>query len=45
MIGAVSQTVSQYGDIDIVVNNAGRYYQCAIEEMTVEQWDSIYDTK
>lgn len=44
VINAVSQTVLQYGDIDIVVNNAGRYYQCAIEEMTVEQWDSIYDT-
>jgi len=44
VIDAVGNTVSQYGDIDIVVNNAGRYYQCALEEMPAEQWDSIYDT-
>lgn len=44
VIEAVNKTISLYGDIDIIVNNAGRYYQSSIEKMTIEQWDSIYDT-
>ena len=38
---AVEATVSRFGAIDILVQNAGIYPMSLIEETTVEQWDSV----
>lgn len=40
---AVKQTVSELGGIDILINNAGAYETVAFEDVTLKQWDSIFD--
>jgi 3-oxoacyl-[acyl-carrier protein] reductase/pteridine reductase len=39
---AVKQTVSEFGGLDILVNNSGAYETVAFENITLEQWDSIF---
>jgi NAD(P)-dependent dehydrogenase (short-subunit alcohol dehydrogenase family) len=39
---AIKKTVQQFGEIDILVNNAGAYETVAFEELTLQQWDSIF---
>lgn len=39
---ALQEAVSAFGGIDILVNNAGAYETVAFEELTVQQWDSIF---
>ncbi|MGB6868108.1 MAG: SDR family oxidoreductase, partial [Acidobacteriaceae bacterium] len=34
----------QFTRIDILVNNAGRYETAALESITVEQWDAMFET-
>lgn len=41
---AVSAAIEFLGRLDILVNNAGRYETAALEEITVEQWDAMFDT-
>lgn len=41
---AVAQAAAQFGSIDILVNNAGRFETAAIEEISVEQWDAMFQT-
>jgi NAD(P)-dependent dehydrogenase (short-subunit alcohol dehydrogenase family) len=38
----LKEVVTQLGGIDIVVNNAGDYETVAFEDLTVQQWDSIF---
>ncbi len=39
---AVKDVVEEFGRVDILVNNAGAYETVAFQELTVEQWDSIF---
>ena len=39
----LSQTVDQYGRLDIVVNNAGIYPQHMLLEMSDDAWDAVID--
>jgi NAD(P)-dependent dehydrogenase (short-subunit alcohol dehydrogenase family) len=41
---AVSQVASEFGSIDILVNNAGRFETAALEDISVEQWDAMFET-
>lgn len=37
-------TISEFGGLDILINNAGSYEAVGFEELTVEQWDAIFAT-
>jgi NAD(P)-dependent dehydrogenase (short-subunit alcohol dehydrogenase family) len=39
---AVKETVAELGGVDILVNNAGAYETVSFEDLTLEQWDSIF---
>jgi len=39
----VSETVSQFGRIDILFNNAGIYIEKTTEDTTEEEWDRVID--
>jgi 3-oxoacyl-[acyl-carrier protein] reductase/pteridine reductase len=41
---AVDAAVDRFSRLDILVNNAGRYETAALESLTVEQWDSMFET-
>jgi 3-oxoacyl-[acyl-carrier protein] reductase/pteridine reductase len=41
---AVDTAAARFGRLDILVNNAGRYETAALESITVEQWDAMFDT-
>ena len=41
---AVEKVVSEFGQLDIVVANAGLGHFASIEELTVEQWQETIDT-
>jgi 3-oxoacyl-[acyl-carrier protein] reductase/pteridine reductase len=42
--GAVARVAVELGSIDILVNNAGRFETAAIENISVEQWDAMFET-
>ena len=42
--GAVVEAAAELGAIDILVNNAGRFETAALENITVEQWDAMFET-
>jgi 3-oxoacyl-[acyl-carrier protein] reductase/pteridine reductase len=42
--GAVARVAAELGSIDILVNNAGRFETEAIENISVEQWDAMFET-
>jgi 3-oxoacyl-[acyl-carrier protein] reductase/pteridine reductase len=39
---AVKKTESGFGGLDILVNNAGTYETVSFEDLTLQQWDSIF---
>jgi pteridine reductase len=41
---AVDTAASRFARLDILVNNAGRYETAALESITVDQWDAMFDT-
>jgi 3-oxoacyl-[acyl-carrier protein] reductase/pteridine reductase len=41
---AVDATVTRFSRLDILVNNAGRYETAALESLSVEQWDAMFET-
>jgi len=41
---AVAEAVDRLGGLDILVNNAGAFETAALEEITVEQWDAMFNT-
>jgi gluconate 5-dehydrogenase len=40
----VAATVSQFGRIDILINNAGTSWGAPVEEMRLEQWNKVIET-
>lgn len=40
---AIDQTISQFGQVDLVVNNAGINIRAPVHEMTDEQWHRVID--
>jgi len=41
---AVAAVVEEFGQLDILVNNAGLFESVALENISVEQWDRMYNT-
>jgi 3-oxoacyl-[acyl-carrier protein] reductase/pteridine reductase len=44
ILRAVAKTAAEFGSIDILVNNAGRFETAAIENISVEDWDAMFET-
>jgi NAD(P)-dependent dehydrogenase (short-subunit alcohol dehydrogenase family) len=42
--GAVDAAVARFFRLDILVNNAGRYETASLENLTVGQWDAMFET-
>ncbi|MBB6143316.1 3-oxoacyl-[acyl-carrier protein] reductase/pteridine reductase [Silvibacterium bohemicum] len=41
---AVEEGAGRFGRLDILVNNAGRFETAALEKISVEQWDAMFET-
>jgi NAD(P)-dependent dehydrogenase (short-subunit alcohol dehydrogenase family) len=41
---AVARVADEFGSIDILVSNAGRFETAAIENISIEQWDAMFET-
>ena len=40
----ISQTLQQFGNLDVVINNASSFYPTAIGEVGIEQWEDLIGT-
>jgi 3-oxoacyl-[acyl-carrier protein] reductase/pteridine reductase len=40
---AVDAAIARFSRLDILVNNAGRFETAALENITVEQWDTMFE--
>ena len=40
----IAGTIAEFGQIDIVVNNAGIFQSAALDEITLEAWDEVFET-
>jgi 3-oxoacyl-[acyl-carrier protein] reductase/pteridine reductase len=41
---AVKEVIAKLGQLDVLINNAGVYETVTFDDLTVEQWDSIFAT-
>ena len=41
---SVAAVIEEFGQLDLLANNAGHFEQTALEEITAEQWDRIFAT-
>ncbi|HZU10549.1 MAG TPA: SDR family oxidoreductase [Pseudacidobacterium sp.] len=41
---AVAAAVRQFGRLDLLVNNAGAFETAKLEQISVEQWDAMFET-
>ncbi|MBW4043818.1 MAG: SDR family oxidoreductase [Acidobacteria bacterium] len=41
---AVQSTVAAMGGLDLLVNNAGRFETASLDQITVGQWDAMFET-
>lgn len=41
---AVNHTLGEFGSLDVLVNNAGRFETAALDTISVEQWDAMFAT-
>jgi len=41
---AVAGVIEEFGRLDVLVNNAGLFESAALEEISPEQWDRMFDT-
>jgi 3-oxoacyl-[acyl-carrier protein] reductase/pteridine reductase len=44
VVSAIAQAVERLGGLDLLVNNAGAFETAALEEISVEQWDAMFET-
>jgi len=42
--GVVEETISRFGRIDILINNAGTSWGAPVEEMQLEHWNKVMET-
>ena len=42
--GVVEETISRFGRIDILINNAGTSWGAPVEEMKLEHWNKVIET-
>jgi 3-oxoacyl-[acyl-carrier protein] reductase len=40
----LSKTLTEYGTIDILINNAGQYLEKPVAEMSLEEWNNVIGT-
>ena len=41
---AVAQAAADFGRLDILINNAGRFETEVLEKISLEQWDAMFET-
>jgi NAD(P)-dependent dehydrogenase (short-subunit alcohol dehydrogenase family) len=41
---AVAATLAFHGQLDVLVNNAGIFESARLDQMTLEQWDTVFET-
>lgn len=41
---AVSKVAAEFGHLDLLVNNAAVFASAALESLTIEQWDRVFET-
>ena len=41
---AVTQVISAFGRLDILVNNAAVFASAALESLALDQWDAVFET-
>jgi pteridine reductase len=41
---AVGEVVARFGHLDLLVNNAGRFETAPLDQITLEQWDTMFET-
>jgi 3-oxoacyl-[acyl-carrier protein] reductase/pteridine reductase len=41
---AIAQVIAAFGCLDILVNNAAVFGSAALESLTLDQWDSVFET-
>ncbi len=41
---AVAQVLAEFGRLDLVVNNAAVFASAALESLTLDQWDAVFET-
>ncbi|MGB0079951.1 MAG: SDR family oxidoreductase [Terracidiphilus sp.] len=41
---AVAAVVAEFGHLDLLVNNAAIFASAALESLTLEQWDAVFET-
>ncbi len=41
---AIASVMEEFGQIDILVNNAGVFETAALDALTVDQWDAMFET-
>jgi 3-oxoacyl-[acyl-carrier protein] reductase/pteridine reductase len=41
---AISQVIAAFGRLDILVNNAAVFGSAALESLTLDQWDAVFET-
>ncbi len=41
---AVAAVVAEFGHLDLLVNNAAVFASAALESLTLEQWDAVFET-
>ena len=44
IVETVSAVVEEFGQLDLLVNNAGVFESAALEDISVEQWDAMFAT-
>ena len=44
MRAAVTAVVTKFGRLDVLVNNAAVFASAALESMTLDQWDTVFET-